>query len=137
MQKNDELLSVSLSIGIQVFFNWDSLHTRLNSLYKARSYKKKKHKKINAYRESLEKEPTVNRCLLNQLSQFWKTVYQSNTYRKDLKLQFNSGETLNENDRPTLLLQVVFRKTVTLQNQHKEKQQENERYIEEIIQENI
>ena len=49
----------------------------------------------------------------------------------------NPGKTLNENDRPTFLLEVVFRKTVTQQNQHKEKMQENERYIEEIIQENI
>ena len=28
------------------------------------SYKKKEHKKIKAYRKSLYKEPTVNRCLL-------------------------------------------------------------------------
>ena len=35
------------------FFNWDSLHARLNSHYKAWSYKKKKHKKIKAYRKSL------------------------------------------------------------------------------------
>ena len=48
----------------QFFFNWDSLHARLNSHYKAWSYKKKKHKKIKAYRKSLQKEPTVNRCLL-------------------------------------------------------------------------
>ena len=34
-------------------FNWDSLHARLNSHYKAWSYKKKKHKKIKAYRKSL------------------------------------------------------------------------------------
>ena len=27
------------------FFNWDSLHARLNSHYEAWSYKKKKHKK--------------------------------------------------------------------------------------------
>ena len=46
------------------FFNWDSLHARLNSHYKAWSYKKKKHKKIKAYRKFLYKEPTVNRCLL-------------------------------------------------------------------------
>ena len=31
---------------------------------KACSYKKKKHTKINAYRESLQKEPTINMCLL-------------------------------------------------------------------------
>ena len=33
--------------------NWDSLHPRLNSHCKARSYKKKKHKKIKGYRKSL------------------------------------------------------------------------------------
>ena len=46
------------------FFNWDSLHSRLNSHCKAWSYKKKKDKKIKAYRKSLQKEPTVNSCLL-------------------------------------------------------------------------
>ena len=46
------------------FFNWDSLHARLNSHYKAWNYKKKKHKKMKAYRKSLYKEPSVNRCLL-------------------------------------------------------------------------
>ena len=35
------------------FKNWDSLYARLNSHYKAWSYKKKKHKKIKAYRKSL------------------------------------------------------------------------------------
>ena len=35
------------------FFNWDSLHARPNSHYKAWSYKKRKHKKIKAYRKSL------------------------------------------------------------------------------------
>ena len=35
------------------FFNWDSLHARLNSHYKALSYKKKKHKKIKAYTRTL------------------------------------------------------------------------------------
>ena len=37
----------------RVFFNWDSLHARLNSHYEAWSYKKKKHKKITAYRISV------------------------------------------------------------------------------------
>ena len=37
-----------------VFFKkWDSLHARLNSHYKARSYKKKKHRNIKAYRKWL------------------------------------------------------------------------------------
>ena len=34
------------------FINWDSLHARLNSHYKAWSYKKKKHKKIKAYKKT-------------------------------------------------------------------------------------
>ena len=45
-------------IGLQSFFYQDSLHARLNS------YKKKKHKKIKAYRQSLQKDPPVNKCLL-------------------------------------------------------------------------
>ena len=39
-------------------------HARLNSHYEAWSYKKKKHKKIKAYGKSVQKEPTVKRCLL-------------------------------------------------------------------------
>ena len=35
------------------FFNWESLHARLNSHYEAWSYKKKKHKKIRAHRKSV------------------------------------------------------------------------------------
>ena len=43
------------------FFNWDSLHASLNSHYEVWSYKKKKDKKIKAYRyrKSVQKEPTV------------------------------------------------------------------------------
>ena len=48
----------------EFFFNWDSLHTRLNSHFEAWSCKKKKHKKIKAYRKSVWKEPSVKRCLL-------------------------------------------------------------------------
>ena len=47
-----------------VCFTWDSLHAKRNTHHRAWSYKKKKHKKIKAYRKSLQKEPTVNRCLL-------------------------------------------------------------------------
>ena len=47
-----------------LLLNWGSRHARLNSHYKAWSYKKKEHKKIKAYRKSLYKEPTVNRCML-------------------------------------------------------------------------
>ena len=35
------------------FLNWDSFHARLSSHYDAWSYKKKKHKKIKAYRKSV------------------------------------------------------------------------------------
>ena len=43
-------------VSLSLFFfkkkkNWDSLHARLKSHYEARSYKKKKHKKITAYRK--------------------------------------------------------------------------------------
>ena len=38
---------------IKVFFNWDSLHARLNNHNKRRSYNKKKHKKIKAYWKSV------------------------------------------------------------------------------------
>ena len=58
------LKSQTQAENVMLFFKWDSLHTRLNSHYKAWSYKKKKHKKIKAYRKSLKKEPTVNRCPL-------------------------------------------------------------------------
>ena len=35
------------------FFNWYSLYARLNSHYKAWSYKKRKHKKVKVYRKSI------------------------------------------------------------------------------------
>ena len=38
------------------FFNWDSLHSKLNSHYEACSYNKKDHKKIKVYRKSVQKE---------------------------------------------------------------------------------
>ena len=40
-----------------LFFNWDSLHQRLNSLYEAWSYKKKKHKKLKHTGNLLRKKP--------------------------------------------------------------------------------
>ena len=43
---------------ITFFFNWDSLHARLNS------HKKRSTKKITGYRKSVSKEHTVKRCLL-------------------------------------------------------------------------
>ena len=35
----------------KIFFNWDSLHARLNSHYEVWTYKKMKRKKIKAYRK--------------------------------------------------------------------------------------
>ena len=48
----------------QFCFNWDSSHARLNSHYEAWNCKKKKCKKIKAYRKSVLKEPTVKSYLL-------------------------------------------------------------------------
>ena len=45
------------------FFNWDSLHTWLNSHYKM-ELQEEAQKDYKRYRESLQKEPTVNICLL-------------------------------------------------------------------------
>ena len=57
-----------------IFFNWGSLHIKLNSHCKAWSYNKKKHKNIKAYRKSLQKEPAVYRCLLIlDLKPYFKT----------------------------------------------------------------
>ena len=39
--------------AIVFFFNWDSLHARLNRHYKAWRHKKKKHQNMKVYRKSL------------------------------------------------------------------------------------
>ena len=50
---------------LHVFFkNWDSFHVKLNSHYKVWSCKKKKYKKIKAYRKYVYKDPTAKSCLL-------------------------------------------------------------------------
>ena len=46
----------TLYVVMYYFFNWDSLHARLNNHYKAWSYKKNKRKKIKTYRKSVQKE---------------------------------------------------------------------------------
>ena len=53
----DSLMSVTISNFF--FFNWDSLHTKLNSHYEAWSYKKKKAQKRlqateNLFRKNLQ-----------------------------------------------------------------------------------
>ena len=52
-------MNFSVPFTVHIF-----LKLRLNSHYKAWSFKKKKDKKIKAYRKSLQKEPTVDSCLL-------------------------------------------------------------------------
>ena len=46
------------------FYNWDSVHARLNSHYEAWSYKKKSTKNIIGYRKSVSKKPTVKKSVL-------------------------------------------------------------------------
>ena len=46
----------STESNFQQFFNWDSLHARLNRHYEAQSYKEKKYKKMKTYRKSIWKE---------------------------------------------------------------------------------
>ena len=54
---------VNIKLIFFLSLNWDLLHARLNSHYEAWSYKKKKNKKIKAFRKSVYKEPTVKRYL--------------------------------------------------------------------------
>ena len=54
--------TVNNAVIFRFCFNLDSLHARLDNHQEAWSYKEKKHKKIKAYR-SVQKEPTVKRCL--------------------------------------------------------------------------
>ena len=68
---------------ITLFFNWDSFHARLNSHYKAWNYKKKKHKKIKAYSKSLQREPTVSRCL---------SILDLKPFRLQLKRKHSTGK---------------------------------------------
>ena len=58
-------METDISVLLLLFcFDWNSLHARLNSRYEAYSNKKKKHKKITAYRKSLSKALTGKTCLL-------------------------------------------------------------------------
>ena len=63
-KKSGNMYSSVMKYMVLIFLNWDSLHARLNSHYKAWGYKKMKHKKMKPYRKSHQKEPTVNRYLL-------------------------------------------------------------------------
>ena len=51
---DDSIDSSDFSVrGYLFFFNWYSLHARLNSHGEAWSCKKRKHKKVKAYRKSI------------------------------------------------------------------------------------
>ena len=46
-------MTTTCAYQMEIGIYWDSLHARLNSHYKAWSYKKKKQKKIKTYKISL------------------------------------------------------------------------------------
>ena len=50
---DEHLFNIYDKTNKTTFFNWYSLHARLNSHYEAWSYKKRKHKKVKAYRKSI------------------------------------------------------------------------------------
>ena len=51
--RNEEIIRKGNACYLFIFFNWDSLHARLNSHYEAWSYKKRSTKKITEYRKSV------------------------------------------------------------------------------------
>ena len=53
ISKNEATKLMQLTHFFFFFFNWYSLHARLNSHYEAWSYKKRKHKKVKAYRKPI------------------------------------------------------------------------------------
>ena len=50
---SSQVIDVSFKFFILIFFNWDSLHAKLNSHCEAWSYKKRHTKKITGYRKSV------------------------------------------------------------------------------------
>ena len=52
--KQNDVLHIKYLVQ-KVFFNWDSLHSRLNSHYEGWSYKKMKHKKDYSIQERFRK----------------------------------------------------------------------------------
>ena len=69
---------------ISFLFNWNSLHARLSSHYKAWSYKNKKHKKIKADKKFLYKEPTKATKIKGQRKAFYnrQRIPESSCVRK-------------------------------------------------------
>ena len=66
LHKNIQLMLEFLEGSFLFFFNWDSLHARLKSHYKAWSYTKKKRKKIDDTGNVVTKSTqSVGVCYLN------------------------------------------------------------------------
>ena len=82
------------------------LPSRLSSHYKASSYKKRKHKKVKAYRKSSKKEPTAKRYLLILgLSRFV-------SHRATISGEFDSrkdSQSTKFKRRPRLFIKLSFR----------------------------
>ena len=61
--KNTMLLQENIKQIRLIFFNWDSLHARMNNHYEAWSHKKKKHKRLedtgNLLRKNLQLKVSV------------------------------------------------------------------------------
>ena len=80
------------------FKKWDSLHGSLNSHCEVWSYKKKKHKKIKAYKKSVYKEHTVKRCLsIPDLRPFRSDVQGKHSIGREIKSLYVSGKKLLTN----------------------------------------
>ena len=62
------------------FFNWDSLHARLNSHYETWSYKKRSKKQITGYIKSVSKEPTVKKMSVNSGLKATKIIGQREAF---------------------------------------------------------
>ena len=64
------------------FYNWDSLHARLNSHYEAWNYEKKKYKKIKVYRNLSKTNVYLKVSVNSRLKKHLKIIDQ----RKALNL---------------------------------------------------
>ena len=87
-----------------IFFNWNLLYARLSSHYEAGSYKKKKHKKIKAYRKSVSKETTVKSCtLILDLKPFRSWAKGKHFIGREFQNREFQAENLKESDKLKLL----------------------------------
>ena len=83
------------------FFNWNSLHARLNSHYEAWSYKKNKHEKIGDRMVARKIMQSTNQSIMHDVYASFQNkevepvepvqmnIYQSNTCVKDISYGLN------------------------------------------------